>query len=360
MSKINYQLIHRNTKPILPESLGFGVYFTDHMFEMDYDIENGWHNYSIKPVEDIPMHPATMFIHYGQAIFEGLKAFKQNDDIVIFRPEMHFKRLNNSARRLCMPEVDIDFVIESLKELIAIEKDWIPSKKGESLYIRPVMIGTDKLLGVHPSKKFKFYIILSPVGAYYPEGFKPVKILVQDKYVRAVRKGLGDCKTPANYAASLLATEEANKEGYTQVLWLDGVELKYIEEVGTMNIFIVFKDEVVTPALTGSILPGVTRDTVLHLLKEWNIKHSERLVSIDELIQKYDKGELLGIFGTGTAAIISSVSEIKYKDRKLIINNGNPDDLAIRLFNEITGIHYGLVPDKHNWLTPINIQINVE
>lgn len=360
MSKINYQLIHRNTKPILPESLGFGVYFTDHMFEMDYDIENGWHNYSIKPVEDIPMHPATMFIHYGQAIFEGLKAFKQNDDIVIFRPEMHFKRLNNSARRLCMPEVDIDFVIESLKELIAIEKDWIPSKKGESLYIRPVMIGTDKLLGVHPSKKFKFYIILSPVGAYYPEGFKPVKILVQDKYVRAVRKGLGDCKTPANYAASLLATEEANKEGYTQVLWLDGVELKYIEEVGTMNIFIVFKDEVVTPALTGSILPGVTRDTVLHLLKEWNIKHSERLVSIDELIQKYDKGELLGIFGTGTAAIISSVSEIKYKDRKLIINNGNPDDLAIRLFNEITGIHYGLVPDKHNWLTPLNIQINVE
>lgn len=360
MSKINYQLIQRNSKPTLPESLGFGVYFTDHMFEMDYDTENGWHNYNIKPVENIPMHPATMFIHYGQAIFEGLKAFKQNDDIVIFRPEMHFKRLNNSARRLCMPEVDIDFVIESLKELIAIEKDWIPSKKGESLYIRPVMVGIDKLLGVHPSKKFKFYIILSPVGAYYPEGFKPVKILVQDKYVRAVRKGLGDCKTPANYAASLLATEEANREGYTQVLWLDGVELKYIEEVGTMNIFIVFKDEVVTPALTGSILPGVTRDTVLHLLKEWSINHSERLVSIDELIQKYDKGELLGVFGTGTAAIISSVSEIKYKDRKLIINKGEPDDLAVRLFNEITGIHYGLVPDKHNWLTPINIQINVE
>ncbi len=360
MTKINHQLIHRNSKPTLPESLGFGIYFTDHMFEMDYDIENGWHNYNIKPLENIPMHPATMFIHYGQAIFEGLKAFKQNDEIVLFRPEKHFQRLNISARRLCMPEIDVDFVLEALKELITIEKDWIPSKKGDSLYIRPVMYGMDTVIGVHPSKKYKFFIILSPVGAYYPEGFKPVKILVQDKYVRAVRKGLGDCKTPANYAASLLATEEANKEGYTQVLWLDGVELKYIEEVGTMNIFIVFKDEVVTPALNGSILPGVTRDTVLQLLKEWNIKHSERLVSMDELILKYDKGELLGVFGTGTAAIISSVSEIKYKDRKLIINNVNPDELAVRLFNEITGIHYGLIQDKHNWLTPINIQINLE
>ncbi len=306
----------------------------------------------ITAVENIPLHPASMFIHYGQAVFEGLKAFRTvDDDIVMFRPEEHIARLNRSCKRMCIPEVDSAFVLNALKELVTIEKDWIPSKQGESLYIRPFVFGSDPFLGVRPSTKYKLIILLSPVGAYYAEGFKPVKILVQDDYVRAVRKGLGDCKTPANYASSLLAAEGAKKKGYTQVLWLDAVELKYIEEVGTMNIFIRFKDEVVTPKLTGGILPGVTRKSVLTLLNDWGVKASERLISIEELVEQYKKGNLVSIFGTGTAAVISSVGLLKYGDMELTINNGQPDDLAIKLFDELTGIHYGKKEDTHNWLT---------
>ena len=239
METIQFNLKERKTKVILPEFLGFGKIFTDHMFEMDYNEKNGWHNAAIRPVEDLQVHPASMFIHYGQAVFEGLKAFRQESgDLVVFRPDKHFARLNNSSRRVCIPEIDVDFAIEALKELINIDKDWIPTKQGDSLYIRPFIFGSDPFLGVKPAKEYKLILLLSPVGAYYPEGFKPVKILVTDEYVRAVRKGLGDCKTPANYAASLLAGQEAVKRGFTQVLWLDGVEQKYIEEVGTMNIFI--------------------------------------------------------------------------------------------------------------------------
>ena len=260
METIQFNLKERKTKVILPEFLGFGKIFTDHMFEMDYNEKNGWHNAAIRPVEDLQVHPASMFIHYGQAVFEGLKAFRQESgDLVVFRPDKHFERLNNSSRRVCIPEIDVDFAIEALKELINIDKDWIPTKQGDSLYIRPFIFGSDPFLGVKPAKEYKLILLLSPVGAYYPEGFKPVKILVTDDYVRAVRKGLGDCKTPANYAASLLAGQEAVKRGFTQVLWLDGVEQKYIEEVGTMNIFINLKNEIVTPKLNGSILPGVTR-----------------------------------------------------------------------------------------------------
>ncbi|MCW9097685.1 MAG: branched-chain amino acid aminotransferase, partial [Ignavibacteriaceae bacterium] len=257
METIQYNIKERKSKVVLPESLGFGKIFTDHMFEMDYNEKNGWHNPTIRPVEDLPVHPASMFIHYGQAVFEGLKAFKQQSgEIVLFRADKHFERLNNSSRKICIPEIDVDFALEALKELINIDKDWIPTKQGESLYIRPFIYGADPFLGVKPAKKYKFILLLSPVGAYYPEGFKPVKILVTDEYVRAVRKGLGDCKTPANYAASLLAGQSAVKKGFTQVLWLDGVEQKYIEEVGTMNIFINLKNEIVTPKLNGSILPG--------------------------------------------------------------------------------------------------------
>ena len=352
MLNIRYELKETAGKISLPDKLGFGLVFTDHMFEMDYDPKVGWHDPVIKPVENISLHPASMFIHYGQAVFEGLKAFRTEEgDIVMFRPEEHIARLNRSSKRMCIPEVDSAFVLNALKELVTVEKDWLPSREGESLYIRPFIYGSDPFLGVRPSTKYKLIILLSPVGAYYAEGFKPVKILVQDDYVRAVRKGLGDCKTPANYASSLLAAEEAKKKGYTQVLWLDAVELKYIEEVGTMNIFIRFKDEVVTPKLTGGILPGVTRKSVLALLKDWGIKASERLISIDEVVEQYKKGNLVSIFGTGTAAVISSVGWLKYNDMEMTINNGQPDDLAIKLFDEISGIQYGRKEDTHNWLT---------
>jgi len=351
METIQFNLKERKTKVILPEFLGFGKIFTDHMFEMDYNEKNGWHNAAIRPVEDLQVHPASMFIHYGQAVFEGLKAFRQESgDLVVFRPDKHFARLNNSSRRVCIPEIDVDFAIEALKELINIDKDWIPTKQGDSLYIRPFIFGSDPFLGVKPAKEYKLILLLSPVGAYYPEGFKPVKILVTDEYVRAVRKGLGDCKTPANYAASLLAGQEAVKRGFTQVLWLDGVEQKYIEEVGTMNIFINLKNEIVTPKLNGSILPGVTRRSVIEILKEWKMNIVERDITIDEVVNAYEKGNLIGLFGTGTAAIISSVGWMTYKNKQMIFNDGKPGELDLKLFNELTSIHYGLKEDIHGWL----------
>jgi branched-chain amino acid aminotransferase len=354
MEKLKIKMVERTTPVVLPKDLGFGLIFTDHIFEMDYAPGLGWHNASIKPLNDLALHPATMFIHYGQAVFEGLKAFKTvNGEVVIFRPEKHINRLNNSSKRICIPQVDVKFVLNSLKELVAKDKDWIPTNENEALYIRPFIIGNDPFLGVKPSSNYKLIILLSPVGAYYPEGFKPVKILVQDDYVRAVRKGLGECKTPANYAASLLAAEEAKKKGYTQVLWLDGIEQKYIEEVGTMNIFIRFRNEVVTPALNGSILPGVTRDSVIQILKDWDINITERLVSIDEIISEYKKGNLLEIFGTGTAAIISSVGILGYKDLEIKLNPMEAGELAHKLFNELTSIHSGQIEDKHDWLTHV-------
>lgn len=351
MEKINYVIKERNEKIVLPEKLGFGQFFTDHMFQMDYTPDKGWYHPQILPVNNLMTHPASSFIHYGQTIFEGLKAFKTIDgEVVIFRPDVHIERLNNSARRICMPQVNVDFILEALKELVAIDSDWIPTKRGESLYIRPFMYGTDPALGVRPSRNYRLVILLSPVGAYYPEGFKPVKILVQDDYVRAVRKGLGECKTAANYAASLLAAEEASRKGFTQVLWLDGVHQKYVEEVGTMNIFINFKSEIATPKLNGSILPGVTRRSVIQLLKEWGMNITEREISIDEMIDEYDKGNLLGVFGSGTAAIISSVGWLTYKDKNMTFNNGEAGELDIKLFNELTSIHYGEKEDTHNWL----------
>jgi len=354
MEQINYNIKERTEKIQFPDNLGFGKIFTDHVFEMDYTENKGWHNPAIKPLSDLQMHPATMFIHYGQAIFEGLKAYKTvNGEVVIFRPDQHIQRLNNSARRICIPDVDNDFLLTALKELINIERDWIPTNQGESLYIRPFIYGNDPFLGVNPAHVYKLIILLSPVGAYYPEGFKPVKILAQDDYVRAVRKGLGECKTPANYAASLLAGEEAMKQGYTQVLWLDGVTQRFIEEVGTMNIFINMKDEIVTPKLNGSILPGITRKTVIQLLKEWDMNIVEREITIDEVIENYESGDLLGVFGTGTAAVISSVGWLTFKDKDMIINNGEPGELAVKLFDEITSIQYDIKEDTHNWLFKI-------
>lgn len=353
MEKIIYKLKEKREKVVLPNQLGFGQIFTDHVFEMDFDETKGWHNPTIKATESISMHPATMFIHYGQAVFEGLKAFKSEEgNVVIFRPEKHLQRLNNSSKRICIPEIDADFVLSAMKELVWIDREWIPANKGESLYIRPFIYGSDPFLGVKPSSRYKLVILLSPVGAYYPEGFKPVKILATDDYVRAVRKGIGECKTPANYAASMYAGEAAKNLGFTQVLWLDGVEQKYIEEVGTMNIFIQFKDEVATPKLTGSILPGVTRASVIEILKAWKMNVTERLISIDEVVSEYKKGNVLGVFGTGTAAIISIVGLLKYKDSEMVFKSNQSDDLAVKLFEKITSIQYGFSEDEYNWLTP--------
>jgi len=351
--KIKYQLVEGDSKVSLPDELVFGRNFSTHLFEMDYDsLEGGWINPRIKKFEDFNMNPAGMALHYGQEIFEGLKAYKQVDGkIALFRPEKNLERLNRSAARLCMPEVDVDFVLEALKELVKIDQDFIPTKEGYSLYIRPVMFSTDPFLGVRPSDKYKLFILLSPVGPYYPEGFKPVKIMATREYVRAVRKGVGECKTAGNYAASLLGQKIAKKAGYSQVLWLDAIEQKYLEEVGTMNIFVQFKDEVVTPPLMGTILPGVTRMSVLQILKDWGYNVNERKVSIEEVVEGYKNGNLLELFGTGTAAVISSVGRLKYDEELLKFSDEEAGELGKRLYKEITDIQYGRIEDRFNWLT---------
>ena len=332
------------------KNLGFGEVFSDHMFSMDY--ENGeWINPRIEPYGKIEFEPAMCTLHYAQAVFEGLKAFHVRDgSINIFRPEKNLERMNRSNERMCIPTIDKDMFFDAMTELIKLERDWIPKDTGHSLYIRPFIFGTDNFVGVHPSSTYRFMIILSPVGAYYKEGFNPVSLLVPEEYVRAVKGGVGDVKTAGNYAASLLPARIAQEKGFTQVLWLDGEHHKYIDEVGTMNIFFVIDDEIITPPLEGSILPGVTRDTVLDLTKSWGMKVNERRISIDELIRSSKEGRLQEVFGTGTAAVISPVDEIQYRETNIRINHGQIGPIARRLFDEITGIHYGEIPDTHGWM----------
>jgi branched-chain amino acid aminotransferase len=335
-------------------TLGFGQIFTDHMFNMDYTPESGWHNARIEPYGPIVMDPATMVLHYGQAIFEGLKAYRaSNGSIRLFRPDQNVARFNRSARLLCIPEVDETFALHAIKTLVAIEKKWVPRASETSLYIRPTIVAMDPYLGVRPSHTYRFFVILSPVGAYYPEGFNPVKIWVTDKYVRAVRGGLGEAKTPANYAASLYGAEEAKKAGYTQVLWLDAVEQHYIEEVGTMNIFFVMADQLITPALGGSILAGITRDSVIALAKHWNIPVVERSISINEVMEAHKKGALQEIFGSGTAAVISPVSHLAWADTVITIGNGGVGPMARKFYNAITDIQYGRADDPFGWVVPV-------
>jgi len=334
--------------------LGFGTIFTDHMFNMDYSVEKGWYNPRIEPYAPLVLAPSTMVLHYGQGVFEGMKAYRnQQGGVQLFRPRENFKRLNASNRKLCIPEIDEAFALEALKQLLTVEKDWIPSAPGTSLYIRPTIIATDPFLGVRASFTYRFFIILSPVGAYYAEGFNPVKIMVTKEHVRAVRGGVGDTKTLGNYAASLLAGDKAHKAGYTQVLWLDGVELKYVEEVGAMNIFFVIGDELITPMLSGSILPGITRDSVLELGKSWGIKVSERKISIDEVIEAHTSGQLKEIFGSGTAAVISPVGELKYEDTVITIGDGRVGPLAHKFFQSIQEIQYGTIEDPSGWVEPV-------
>jgi branched-chain amino acid aminotransferase len=334
--------------------LGFGTIFTDHMFNMDCDLGKGWHNPRIEPYGPFQMDPSTMVLHYGQAIFEGLKGYRAPDGAIqLFRPEENFARLNRSARGLCIPELDEAFLLEALKELLRLEKEWVPAAPETSLYIRPTVIATDPFLGVRASHTYRYFVILSPVGAYYAEGFNPVRILVTRDHVRAVRGGLGEYKTPGNYAASLYAGEMAHREGFAQVLWLDGVEQKYVEEVGSMNIFFVIDDEIVTPMLNGSILPGVTRDSVLALAKYWGMKATERRITIDEVVEAHANGSLKEVFGSGTAAVISPVGEMKYGDKLFKIGDGGVGPMAHKFFEAIKEIQYGHAEDPFGWIEKV-------
>ncbi len=335
--------------------LGFGNLFSDHMFVMTYSAGRGWHDAEIKPYQNFSLNPSAMALHYGQAIFEGLKAYRGRDNkIRLFRPQANLERMNVTAARMCMAQIDPDEVLTALKKLLDIDQDWVPSAKGSTLYIRPAMIATEAALGVRPSTEYLFFIILSPVGAYYPEGFNPVKIFVTDKYVRAVKGGVGHVKTAGNYAASIMAAMEAKEAGYTQVLWLDACEHRYIEEVGTMNIFFKINGEVITPPLNGSILPGVTRDSALTITKAWGLDVKERPITIDEVLKANENNELEEIFGTGTAAVISPVGELYYKGQSISINNGQTGPLAQRLFDELEAVQYAHQDDRYNWMEKLN------
>jgi branched-chain amino acid aminotransferase len=342
-------------KPSDESQLGFGDITTDHMFLMDYESGKGWFNPTIEPYRNLSINPAAMGLHYGQEIFEGLKAYGgKNRGIYLFRAKDNFIRFNRSAIRLCMPEVDIDLVMEGMKKLILLDKEWVPRTQGTSLYIRPTMFATEPHLGVRPAKEYVFFIIIGPVGAYYKEGLNPVKIYVEDKYIRAGVGGTGEAKAGGNYAASLLAAEEAKEKGFTQVLWLDARERKFVEEVGTMNMFFVIDDQVITAPLTGSILPGITRDSVMEIVKEWGMNMSERSLAIDEVIDAANDGRLREAFGTGTAAVISPVGQITYKGEDHIIAGGKMGELSQRLYNEIVAIQYGEKEDSHGWVERID------
>jgi len=340
-------------KPVF-DGLGFGNIFTDHMFIMDYSEDKGWYDPRIIPYQPLVLDPSTMVFHYGQEMFEGMKAYKtQEGKVLLFRPEENIKRTNTTNERICIPKLNEDDMLQAIKELVKIDKDWIPSQPGTSLYIRPFIIATDPFLGVRPSTTYKFIIILSPVGAYYKEGINPVKIWVETEYVRAVRGGIGFAKTGANYVASIKAQMKAKERGYTQVLWLDGVERKYVEEVGTMNVFFKIDGEVITPALQGSILPGITRKSVIELLKSWNEVVVERKITIEEVYEAAKQGKLEEVFGTGTAAVISPVGELNWNDNIITVNDGKIGELSKKLYETITKIQTGQEDDKFGWTVEI-------
>ncbi len=330
--------------------LGFGRVFTDHMFLMNYTRGKGWHDPRIEPYHDLTISPAAMVFHYGQEMFEGLKAYKGDDGTnYLFRPDMNAKRTNDTNDRLCIPQVPVEDYVQAVKAIVAVDQDWIPTEPGTSLYIRPFIIATEPFLGVDVSETFLFMIILSPSGAYYESGLEPVGIWIEDDYVRAVRGGMGYAKTGGNYAASLAAQVKAHGDGYSQVLWLDGVERKYIEEVGAMNIFFKIDGKIVTPMLNGSILPGITRNSVLELCRSWGMEVEERKVSVEELIQAQRDGKLEECFGSGTAAVISPVGKLRYKDEVMTIGGGAIGPVSQKLYDTVTGIQLGRLEDPFGW-----------
>ena len=344
--------IERTTTPKAKPTgkLGFGKIFTDHMFIMNYTNGKGWHDPRIVPFQDITLSPAAMVYHYGQEMFEGLKAYKGADgEVYLFRPDMNGKRTNDTNDRLCIPQIPVEDFVQAVKAVVKVDEDWIPTEPGTSLYIRPFIIATEPFLGVDVSDTFLFMIILSPSGAYYESGLAPVGIWIEDDYVRAVRGGMGYAKTGGNYAASLAAQVKAHDGGYSQVLWLDGVERKYIEEVGAMNIFFKIDGKIVTPMLNGSILPGITRNSVLELCRSWGMDVEERKISVDELLEAQKSGKLEECFGTGTAAVISPVGKLRYKDDVMVIGGGEIGPVSQKIYDTVTGIQLGKLEDPFGW-----------
>lgn len=337
-------------RPGADDPLTFGTIFTDHMYICDYEAGQGWIDPRIVPYQPLVLDPSCMVFHYGQEMFEGLKAYKAEDGrVLLFRPDKNIERANKSNKRLCMPEIPEDMFMEALIKLVGMEADWIPTKPGTSLYIRPFMFATDPYLGVRPSYTYKFIIILSPVGAYYETGINPVRIWIEDEYVRAVKGGIGEAKTGGNYVASMASQMKAHDEGYSQVLWLDGVHRKYIEEVGAMNIFFKINGTVMTPELNGSILSGVTRDSVLSLCREWGIPVEERKITVDEIVAAARNGAMEECFGTGTAAVVSPVGELRYGDEKMAIGGGRIGAVTQRIYDTITGIQIGKIKGPKDW-----------
>ena len=335
------------------DNLGFGQFFSDHMLMASFR-EGSWQPSNIVPYGNIEISPSMCSLHYGQAIFEGLKAFRtKSGSINLFRPDAYHARMNRSCARLCIPPMDYDFFISGLKELLLLDQAWVPKNKGCSLYIRPFIFATDNFLGVHAAKTYLFMIITSPVGAYYKEGLNPVSLITSGEYARAVKGGIGGAKTPGNYAASLLPAEKAQEQGYTQVLWLDALEKKYVEEVGTMNICFLIDNVLVTPPLEGSILAGVTRDSVLRLARAWGVPVKEEQIAITKVFEDAKTGRLQEVFGTGTAAVISPVGRISHEGETIEVNGGRIGPFSQRLYDEITAMQYGEKPDQFNWIYPI-------
>lgn len=341
-------------KPRDESHLGFGTIFTDHMFLLSYDKGQGWHDARVVPYAPFQMDPACAVLHYSQSIFEGLKCYRRADGgLQLFRAKDNFARMNRSAVRMGMPDLDQELCLEGLLKLLEVEKDWVPHQPGTSLYIRPTLIATDVKLGVHAAHSYLFYIILSPVGAYYANGLAPNDIYVEDQYVRAVRGGIGFTKAGGNYAASLLAGEEADKKGFAQVLWLDGVERRYIEEVGAMNIFFVYGKELVTPELNGNILPGITRDSVLKLAPRLGYTVREARIEAKQVLEDIRSGRVTEAFGSGTAAVISPVKAFSYQGESFCVGDGQIGQVAQSLYDHLTGIQYGVKEDSEGWITKL-------
>lgn len=332
--------------------LTFGKTFTDRMFLMEYDSGKGWHSARIQPYAPFTLDPAAMVLHYSQEIFEGLKAFRRPDGkVAMFRPSDNVARFNRSARRMCMPEVDEEFFLDAMLELVRLESDWVPFSEGTSLYIRPTMIATEPMLGVRPADQYLCYIILCPVGAYYKGGIAPVKIWISDYYVRATEGGTGEAKTGGNYAASLYAAKEAAENGYDQVLWLDAKEKRYVEEVGSMNMLFLYDGKIVTSPLHGTVLDGITRRSALTLCREMGYEIEERALSVDEVMEGVENGRLTEAFGTGTAVVISPVGTFCYKGECVSFKGDEPGELTMKLYKALTDIQYGRQADPHNWVT---------
>ncbi len=345
---------NRKNKPTDESKLGFGKCFSDHMFLIEYTAEKGWHNARIEPYGPLSIDPAAPVLHYAQEIFEGLKAYRRADGhIQLFRPEENAMRMNNSAERLCMPTLDVEYQIAAMQKLVELEQDWVPNLPGTSLYLRPTMIGLGSALGVHPAPHYLYYIICAASGSYYKNGMAPVRIRIEDRYVRAVRGGIGAAKTGGNYAASLKAAEEANAQGFDQVLWLDGRENKYVQEVGAMNMLFVMDGKLVTAPIEDCILPGITRKSVMQLAADKGIEVIERPIAVEELFEAHAEGRLTEAFGTGTAAVISPVGEMCYGDRSMILNEGKIGPIAQDMYDTLVGIQRGERPDPHNWIVPV-------